>query len=81
MTRCQSLRCPSLILWLDSHEAHGTSGHVATQQGQVWGACLLVVDAYPPQVPRPLGAHQCHAVLVSASVQLFVRHRAVLDVH
>ncbi len=37
MTRCQSL-----ILWLDSHEAHGTPGHVATQQGQVWGAvCLL----------------------------------------
>ncbi len=24
MTRCQSLRYPSLILWLDSHEAHGT---------------------------------------------------------
>ena len=38
MTRCQSLRCPSLILWLDSHEAHGTPSHVVTQH-----LCLLAL--------------------------------------
>ncbi|WP_298339565.1 hypothetical protein, partial [Ferrimicrobium sp.] len=41
--------------------------------------CLVVVDVHPP-VPRPLGTHQCHAVLMAASVQLFGRQHAVLDV-
>ncbi|KJE75462.1 hypothetical protein FEAC_28020 [Ferrimicrobium acidiphilum DSM 19497] len=38
MTRCPSLRCQSLILWLDSYEAHGTPSHVVTQH-----LCLLAL--------------------------------------